>query len=344
MNPAETTLKKQYAEKALHWFRTYFQQKFISPIEGQFPGWALPREIQAVQRGAATIANVIQATPGDVIALGDLLAKLSADEACLFKRIVQLNRRDWATETEPLIEKTFHLELAETLEAERRALDAFVSAETFVKIGDLSLPRLRDFISVQQIEASGVNPVSFQARQYDEKFHILQAPQLFLDDVAYFRARCEDRDMPIAMAFVDIDDFKSLNTRHTETKVDRNLLPRFMQAMEAHMFHHGYAYRQGGDEYLLLLPSLSGSLSIRFLDELRVKLAALSFPDIAEKTTVSIGLCIADADCALTDRELLDRANRAKQFAKQSGKNCIATYGGRRFIDTELKIVPEPSS
>jgi diguanylate cyclase (GGDEF)-like protein len=182
-------------------------------------------------------------------------------------------------------------------------------------------------------------------RQYDEKFHILQAPQLFLPDLAYFRAKCEDRETPLAIAFVDIDDFKSkFNTPHGETKVDRNVLPRFMQAMEAHAFHHGYAYRQGGDEYLILLPSLSRPLAVAFLDELRCKLADLAYPDVAEKTTASIGLCIVDSDCPLTDRELLDRANLAKQFAKENGKNRIATFRGPRFVDQELEIVKAPAS
>ena len=103
-------------------------------------------------------------------------------------------------------------------------------------------------------------------RQYDEKFHILQVPSFLLPDLGYFRARCEDRETPSAITFIDIDDFKSLNTRHHETKVDRNVLPRFMQAIEAHVFHHGYAYRQGGDEYLILVPSLSRPLAIAFLD------------------------------------------------------------------------------
>jgi hypothetical protein len=64
----------------------------------------------------------------------------------------------------------------------------------------------------------------------------------------------------------------------------------------------------------------------------------------AGRTTVSIGLCIVDPDCPLTDRELLDRANRAKQFAKQNGKNRIATYRGLRFTDRELEVVKAPDS
>src|SRR6516162_9933128 len=58
------------------------------------------------------------------------------------------------------------------------------------------------------------------------------------------------RGIILAIAFLDIDDFKTFNTKYGETKIDLNLLPRFMQALEAHVYHHGHAYRQGGDEYL----------------------------------------------------------------------------------------------
>jgi GGDEF domain-containing protein len=116
-----------------------------------------------------------------------------------------------------------------------------------------------------------------------------------------------------------------------------------MQTVEAHVFHHGYAYRQGGDEYLLLVPSLSAQLAVQFLDELRRKLAGLSYPEIARKTTVSVGLCIVESNCPLTDRELRDKASQAKQFAKTHGKNCIASYQGRRFSAEDL-IVVAPAS
>ena len=137
----------------------------------------------------------------------------------------------------------------------------------------------------------------------------------------------------------DIDNFKALNTQYTEAKVDRNLLPRFTSAIEAHVYHHGFAYRQGGDEYLILLPSMSRAFALAFLDELRCKLAALRYPLIEGSTTVSIGVCIAGPDCPLTDRELWERANQAKEFAKKNGRNCIATFDGERFTPEELQIV-----
>src|SRR5207244_3046844 len=93
------------------------------------------------------------------------------------------------------------------------------------------------------------------------------------------------------------------------------------------------------DEYLILIPSVSRKLAEAFMDELRVKIAGLSYPDVADKATVSIGLCIVEPDCPLTDRELRDCASEAKKFAKESGKNRIAAYNGRRFVPSELRVV-----
>lgn len=214
-----------------------------------------------------------------------------------------------------------------------------VGTDWFERIEALRLPRAKDFLPIQYIEQSATGQGELPPRQYDEKFHTLQAPALFLPDLAYFRARCEVRDAPLNVAFLDIDDFKTFNSDHGETKVDRNLLPLFMQTLEAHVYHHGFAYRQGGDEYLVLLPSLGKELALAFLGELRRKLAAVQYPDISGAPTVSFGVCCAEADCPLTDRELRDRANRAKKFAKDHGKNCIATYEGRRLVPGELRVV-----
>jgi diguanylate cyclase (GGDEF)-like protein len=342
MSPSQALLNKQLLENALRWFQPEFRQKLVSPIEGQFPNYPLPREIQRVLGGTDEILQEVQGWQGEPIPLEQVRDKLSAgdpNQPPLFKQNIFLYRRFRAASAERLTEKSFHLELANTLEEDVKILDALVNEPWFQQIEPLRLPRLKDFLPVQFIESATASQVLFPERQHDEKFHILQAPTLFLPDLAYFRAKCEDRESPLAVAFLDIDHFKQFNTDHTETKVDRNLLPRFMQAVEAHVFHHGYAYRQGGDEYLILIPSLSRALAIAFLDELRCKLADLSYPDIGGRTTVSVGVCIVEADCPLTDRELRDRASEAKKFAKENGRNCIATYEGQRFIPRELHVV-----
>ncbi len=341
MTPQALTAKKGLLRNCLNWFQGDFRQNVVTLIEGQFPNYALPREIQSVLEGWNQLDQLV-GKAADTVELMSLFPNQPAAVSgisSLFKQMILRYRRHRAAHTEAHREKTFHAGMIATLDEEINSLDALVETDWFQKIDPLRLPRAKDFLPIQYIEQSAFSRVELAARQYDEKFHILQAPALFLPDLAFFRAKGEIRDTPVAVGFLDIDDFKRFNTDHGETKVDRNLLPRFMQTLEAHVYHHGFAYRQGGDEYLVLLPSLSKELTVAFFDELRRKIAASKYPEIEGTPTISIGICLAEPDCPLTDRELRDRANQAKKFAKDHGKNRIATYEGPRLLPNELRVV-----
>ncbi len=335
-------VKKRLLQDCLSWFQVDFRQGIVSLVETQFPNYALPREVQSVLECWEQIRQLVEATKSESVDVAHFFENQLAGgpgNPLLFKQMMLRYRRQRAAQTEAYREKTFHPGIIQTLDEEINSLDAVVETNWFQKIEPLRLPRSKDYLPIQYIEQSALGRIDLAPRQYDEKFHILQAPALFLQDLAYFRAKCEIRDAPLTVAFLDIDDFKRFNSAHSETKVDRNLLPRFMQTLEAHVYHHGFAYRQGGDEYLVLLPSLSQELAIAFLDELRCKLAAVKYSEIEATTTVSIGVCLAEPDCPLTDRELRDRANQAKKFAKDRGKNCIGTYEGPRLVPDELQVV-----
>ncbi|HVC95116.1 MAG TPA: GGDEF domain-containing protein [Pirellulales bacterium] len=321
-------VNKSLLQNCLSWFQVDFRQSIVSLVESQFPNYALPGEIQSVLERWEQIRRSVDASSEsvDLAALFEKSSAAPSRDLLLFKQIILRYRRQQAARTEGLRERTFHAGIIQTLDQEINSLDAVVGTDWFQRIDELRLPRAKDFLPIQYIEQSVTGQSELAPRQYDEKFHILQAPALFLPDLECFRARCEIRDAPITVAFLDIDDFKSFNSTHGETKIDRNLLPRFMQTVEAHVYQHGFAYRQGGDEYLVLLPSLSKDLALAFLDELRCKLAILKYPDIERAPTVSIGVCCAEPDSPLTDRELRDRANQAKKLAKDGGKNRIATY------------------
>ena len=172
-----TSFTKRMFRNALDWFQPHLRQTLISPIESEFPNWPLTREVQDVLRRTDAIRDIVQGWSGDQIPLGDLLDRLSIKEPGLpplFKQIILLYRRDRAAHTEGYAEKTFHLELAATLEEEVKALDALTAAETFLRIEQVRLPRLKDFLPVQFIESAAVRQML--PRQYDEKFHILQYP------------------------------------------------------------------------------------------------------------------------------------------------------------------------
>ena len=135
-----------------------------------------------------------------------------------------------------------------------------------------------------------------------------------------------------------IDNFKQFNTKYGESAVDLRILPVFMRELEACVFFRGYAYRQGGDEYVVLLPNVDSHMGLVLLEDVRWRIEAVSYRNVDERTTVSIGVCVVEPECFLTEREVEERANRAKNHAKGKGRNCIATYYGSLFRDEDLQI------
>jgi diguanylate cyclase (GGDEF)-like protein len=201
-------------------------------------------------------------------------------------------------------------------------------------------PTLRDILTLEQVEKMDAQ-ARLPERLYDEKFHLLQAPGLFLPDLNFFRGKCGVRGLPVAIAFLDIDKFKDFNTTVGHTSVNRNVLPVFMAALEAQIYGHGFAYRMSGDEYALLMPNADSELALTFLKNLRKRVAALTYLGTDKSISLSVGLCIAERDCFLTDEELLQRGEKAMAFAKNQGRNRIAGYTGKLFDDRELKIMVE---
>ena len=112
-----------------------------------------------------------------------------------------------------------------------------------------------------------------------------------------------------------------------------------MRCLEGFMFGRGYAYRLGGDEYLGLLTNCDRPTAIFLLNSLRREIKSLRYPEIADRLTVSMGVCVLDPEASLTDREAQERANRAKNYAKDQGRDRIATYQGPLFRDDELEVV-----
>jgi diguanylate cyclase (GGDEF)-like protein len=314
------------------WYLQRFRERFVARVQAEFPSLQHLREIVQMEGQVQQLIRGLSEQDGRPV-------PPDGSSVALIKRILLTYRMERATELQQLREKTTHLEILERLDEAIRPLDELASRPWFRAAVPYPTPRLAEYLDLERIERLASQELRLCEREYDEKFHILQAPSLFLPDLRYYREKCAYRGLGVAVAFLDIDDFKArFNTPHGETRVDRLVLPRFMRTLEAHVAFHGHAYRQGGDEYLIVLPGLSRPLAVAFLDELRLKLAALTYPEIQEPTQVTIGLCVADTDCPLTDQELRERANQAEAFAKRAGRNCIATYRGHQLLADELYV------
>jgi diguanylate cyclase (GGDEF)-like protein len=264
--------------------------------------------------------------------------KVHDGHAALLKRLIVDERRRVAEEIDLPLQRAVEGQLIRMLRREIGSIEYLMEAPWFESAVPQRLPRLTDYLSIRHAEAS-VAELELAPRTYDEKFHILEAPSLFLPDLRHYRRRCAFRGVPIAVAYLDIDDFKEFNTRHTESTVDLNVLVPFMEAIEAHVFSHGHAYRFGGDEYVLTLPNQDADAAATFLRGLQARIAHAPYRGMHRAPTVSIGLAVVDVDCFLTDREIQARANLAKNHAKRTNKGGIASYAGILFREADLAMI-----
>lgn len=291
---------------------------------------SLPHPIQAIQRPRGRITELRKA----LAECHDLTPFLP-----LLKRILIVRRREISAQQEHLKSKTNDPGVRESLDQPVQAFVAVMDQPWFDYYQPFPLPRLSDYLTLQEIQNSCGKDQALGDREFDEKFGLLFAPSLILPDLHYYRWRCALRDAPLAVAFLDIDDFKSFNDEYSETKVDKYMLPRFMAEIESHVFNHGFAYRLGGDEYFIILPNMSCEWSIDFLKALQARLRNAKYDPIKKESSVSIGLCHIDDDCFLADVEIQAKANDAKKFAKEQGKNRIAKFKDSSFRAGDFCIV-----
>jgi diguanylate cyclase (GGDEF)-like protein/PAS domain S-box-containing protein len=137
-------------------------------------------------------------------------------------------------------------------------------------------------------------------------------------------ARCTSE--PVALFFIDLDDFKAINDMHGHRAGDAALVA-VARALQGTVRGDDALGRFGGDEFLVVarLPERSAAqtLAQHLLDAVKSAVAA-------EASTASIGYALAPGD-AVTTLELLRLADDAMYAAKKQGGNralhCSALAG-----------------
>lgn len=98
---------------------------------------------------------------------------------------------------------------------------------------------------------------------------------------------------PVGLVFFDIDHFKDLNTKHTETMVDLHVLKPFMIFIKDLVQTRGYAYSVGGDEFMIVLGNTGALETEAFARRLLEEAAAYRFDVDGTQVniTLSVGTC-----------------------------------------------------
>lgn len=122
----------------------------------------------------------------------------------------------------------------------------------------------------------------------------------------------------LALAFIDVDHFKTINDLHGHAEGDRVLivLARLLQTSRG---AGGIAARFGGDEFALMLPNASPEAAELQCDYLREAVAS----ELME-LQVSISVGVAMLRAGETVREFCLRTDEALYQAKAGGRNLVA--------------------
>ena len=140
---------------------------------------------------------------------------------------------------------------------------------------------------------------------------------------------------PVALLYLDLDDFKLFNELYGEECGDR-ILKWCGHIIENTVGCQGETFRFGSNEYVVLINSgekrevslIAQKIQKNFLIEDKEK------PDVLQPVTASIGIAFYP-DTASGEDELLSQAERANFYAKRDGKNCIKIYGERTEDEIE---------
>ena len=155
-------------------------------------------------------------------------------------------------------------------------------------------------------------------RVKDQKFRILDSPALLDEDLQRPAGR-----LGRAVIYLDLDDFKALNTRLSEVVVDRMVLPILHRCLAECVAGIGSAYAEGGDEFTVLLPNATEEMAAEVAEAIKNQIHALRFEMEARDVRLRASFGVAHATVGEPEIDLRRLANEAKRSSKAGGKDCI---------------------
>lgn len=127
---------------------------------------------------------------------------------------------------------------------------------------------------------------------------------------------------PLVVAFVDIDDFKSVNDEISHLAGD-DLLRELAQEMRAVVSEDDVIARFGGEEFVIVLPGRDSAQGFGEMDQLRGRVEQRSWRCLPPGRRISITVGLAQSWPGASRTQMLAAADEALLSAKRAGKNRV---------------------
>ena len=136
-------------------------------------------------------------------------------------------------------------------------------------------------------------------------------------------ANALESKLPLTIAVVDLDHFKSINDRFGHAGGDR-VLQEFARMCRESIREEDIVGRWGGEEFLLIMPGASLELAIGALERVRARALRIVLPELGQGLQVSLsaGLAALEPSVKSLD-ELIARGDAALYRAKHEGRDLV---------------------
>ncbi|MEA4896296.1 MAG: GGDEF domain-containing protein [Oscillospiraceae bacterium] len=139
------------------------------------------------------------------------------------------------------------------------------------------------------------------------------------EDAAKWIDFCKRQNLPLSLVFFDVDDLKNINDRYGHSAGD-NLLAGLARLTQCQLRSTDVLARWGGDEFVMLLPSVSIDNAIALTERIELSVRENILID-GEKITCSFGVAEMKKDSTFED--LVREADSLMYSAKQRGKDMV---------------------
>ena len=149
---------------------------------------------------------------------------------------------------------------------------------------------------------------------------------LLVDRLSQAMARCQRQQRSVAVVFLDLDGFKTVNDSHGHAMGDK-LLVELSQHMKEALREGDTLSRFGGDEFVAVLTDLANASDSELVLERLLKAAAtpIDVDDTVVRLSASMGITFYPQD-GVDAEQLIRHADQAMYVAKQGGKNRYSFF------------------